>query len=103
MEVTNLLCAFQATNAYCKALGLKQSIAETAKVPLHKVFYEDAFKDFSKHYLVAGCIFLACNENNIRCRATDFFPPELRKLERGRTILALWNFFASPDGTRLGI
>ncbi|KAG6994202.1 hypothetical protein G7Y79_00046g082530 [Physcia stellaris] len=62
IEVKNLECAYEATGAYCRELGLKRNVINYANLLLHQIFFDKEFEDRSIHTMIAGCIAIARDE-----------------------------------------
>ena len=90
MDVKTLECAYEATHAYCRALGLKHNILNYANILLHDVFLDAEFRDRPTHTLITGCIAIACTEKKSPQKWPDIFAlTKESRMECGKTMMKL--------------
>lgn len=91
-----LLGAYREIASMCESWHLSGTVIDTAKHLFKMVEDGKAFKGKSQDALIAGCIFIACRQNNVPRTFREIFSmTNVTKKEIGRTFKALEQFFAA--------
>ncbi len=92
----SLLAAYREIAAMCESWHLSGTVIDTAKHLFKMVEEGKAFKGKSQDAIIAGCIFIACRQNNVPRTFREIFSmTNVTKKEIGRTFKALDQFFAA--------
>lgn len=89
-----LLPGYAAIGIHCKALGLHDGVADTAKAYFHEVVKSDAFEELNIRAIAAACIGHACQSNNVPHHWYETTKPlGLDPSQAGRALRQLGDFF----------
>ena len=96
-----LLGAYREIASMCESWHLSGTVIDTAKHLFKMVEDGKAFKGKSQDALIAGCIFIACRQNNVPRTFREIFSmTNVTKKEIGRTFKVLEQFFAATKKER---
>ncbi|KAI9808956.1 MAG: transcription initiation factor IIB [Pycnora praestabilis] len=97
-----LLEAYKMVGAFCDAINVPKTASDTAKSYFKIVEDAKAFKGKSQEAIIAGCIFIACRQNNVPRTFREIFAlTKVPKKEIGRTFKALEKFFESKNQEKM--
>ncbi|KAF2456951.1 cyclin-like protein [Lineolata rhizophorae] len=91
-----LLAAYKQIGSLCDSQHLPHAVSDTAKHLFKLTDDAKAFKGKSQDAIIAGCIFIACRQNNVPRTFREIYEmTNVSKKEIGRTFKALEKFFAN--------
>ncbi|KAI9714091.1 MAG: hypothetical protein M1812_006538 [Candelaria pacifica] len=93
-----LLAAYKQIGAYCDVYQISKVACDTAKQYYKQVDDAKAFKGKTQDAIIAGCLFIACRQNNVPRTFREIYAlTKVSKKEIGRSFKALEKFFATSN------
>lgn len=90
-----LLAAYKQIGSLCEACAMPMTVADSAKHLFKMTEDAKAFKGKSQDAVIAGCIFIACRQNQVPRTFREIFAlTKVSKKEIGRTFKALEKFLS---------
>ena len=93
-----LAAAYKEIGALSESLGITSNVANCAKFLFKQVSDAGAFRGKPQETVIAGCLFIACRQENVPRSFREIFAlTRVSKAEIGRTFKALEKFFSAEN------
>ncbi|KAI1817995.1 cyclin-like protein [Poronia punctata] len=99
-----LLTAYREISTYCDAMNIAKTVQDAAKHIFKMTDDAKLFKGKSQEVIIAGCIFIACRQNNVPRTFREVFAlTKVPKKEIGRTFKMLEKFLQDNAPKETGV